>query len=109
GGVPGGVPQGPGQVQRITVGPNVQEANVLERVDPVYPPLALRARIQGIVRFNAVISDGTVIDLQLTSGHPLLVEAARDAVKQRRYRPTLLNGSPVEVVTTIDVAFKLPE
>jgi protein TonB len=110
GGVAAGVSQGSAQTQRIKVGANVQESQLLERVHPVYPPLALQARIQGIVRFNAVIgADGRVTNLRLTSGHPLLVEAARDAVKRWRYRTTLLNGSPVEVVTMIDVPFKLPE
>jgi TonB family protein len=65
----------------------------VRRVEPVYPPLAKQARIQGTVRFTAVTDeDGQVQDLQLISGHPLLVESAREAVMQWEYRPTLLNG-----------------
>ncbi len=75
---------------------------------PIYPPLAKQARIQGTVRFTAVIgTDGTIRDLRLISGHPLLVSAAQDAVKQWAYQPTLLNGEPVEVITQIDVNFTL--
>jgi protein TonB len=75
---------------------------------PVYPPLAKQARIQGVVRFTAIIGrDGTIQNLTLVSGHPLLVSAAQEAVKQWRYKPTLLNGEPVEVVTQIDVNFTL--
>jgi protein TonB len=75
---------------------------------PVYPPLAKQARIQGTVRFTAIIGkDGTIQNLTLISGHPLLVQSATEAVKQWRYKPTLLNGEPVEVVTQIDVNFTL--
>ena len=96
--------------QRIRVGANVQQANLIRNVDPVYPPLAVQARIQGTVRFTAIIGrDGRVQNLQLISGHPILVVAAREAAAQWEYRPTLLNGSPVEVVTTLEVNFKLPE
>jgi protein TonB len=88
----------------------VQQANLIRNVDPIYPPLAVQARIQGTVRFSAIIGrDGRVQNLQLISGHPVLVEAAREAVGQWEYRPTLLNGSPVEVVTAVEVNFKLPQ
>jgi len=94
--------------QRIRVGGNVQQANLLRKVQPVYPPLAKQARISGTVRFTAVIGkDGSIQNLQLVSGHPLLVEAAKQAVSQWQYKPTLLNGEPVEVVTQIDVNFTL--
>ena len=77
---------------------------------PTYPPLAKQARIQGTVRFTAIIGkDGTIQNLQLVSGHPLLVPAAQDAVKQWVYKPTLLNGEPVEVITQIDVNFTLSQ
>ena len=93
---------------RIRVGGNVQATNLVQRVLPVYPPDAKQARIQGKVRFNAVIgTDGHVKELQLVSGHPMLVDAARDAVAQWLYRPTLLNGNPVEVATMIDINFTL--
>ena len=93
---------------RIRVGGNVQECNLITKVDPVYPQLAWQARIQGTVRFQVIIAaDGRMQNIQLVSGHPLLVQAARDAVQQYVYRPTLLNGRPVEVVTTVDVNFSL--
>lgn len=95
---------------RIRVGGNVQSVNLVQKVTPVYPPLAKQARIQGTVRFTVTIGkDGRVMDVELVSGHPLLVEAAKDAVAQWQYRPTLLNGNPVEVVTQVDVNFTLLE
>ena len=95
-------------VQRIRVGGNVQQAKLVSQPKPVYPPLARQARISGVVRFNAVIgTDGRIQNLTLVQGHPLLVPAAQEAVKQWVYQPTLLNGEPVEVVTQIDVNFTL--
>jgi protein TonB len=94
--------------QSIRVGGNVQAANLIRQVKPTYPPLAKQARIQGTVRFNAVIAkDGTIQNLTVVSGHPMLVQSALEAVKQWLYKPTLLNGDPVEVITTIDVNFTL--
>ena len=88
----------------------VQQAKLVRQVAPVYPPQAKQARIQGTVRFAAIIGkDGAVQSLQLLSGHPLLVPAAQDAVKQWVYEPTLVDGKPVEVITQIDVNFKLTE
>jgi len=96
------------QPQRIRVGGNVQAANLIHQAAPVYPPLAKAAAIQGTVRFTVIIGrDGSVQNVTLISGHPLLVEAAREAVQQWQYKPTLLNGQPVEVVTQIDVNFTL--
>src|SRR5207244_5145542 len=90
--------------QRIRVGGTVQAAQVLNAPKPVYPPLAKQARIQGAVRLNVIIGkDGTVQDVAVESGHPLLVPAAIDAVRQWAYRPTALNGQPVEVDTVVDV------
>ena len=81
---------------------------ILNQVQPVYPRLAASARIGGVVRLKAVISkDGRIKDLKLISGHPLLVQAAMDAVRQWTYKPTVLNGKPVEVATEIDVNFTL--
>ena len=95
-------------VQRIRVGGNVQQAMLISQPKPVYPPLARQARISGVVRFNAVIgTDGRIQNLTLVQGHPLLVPSAQEAVKQWVYKPTLLNGEPVEVVTQIDVNFTL--
>jgi protein TonB len=96
--------------QRIRVGGNVQAAMAIRAPKPSYPPLAKQARIQGVVRLNAVIGkDGTIQDLKAASGHPLLVPAALEAVRQWLYKPTLLNGEPVEVVTVIDVNFTLSQ
>ncbi|MBZ5592986.1 MAG: energy transducer TonB [Acidobacteriia bacterium] len=97
-------------VQRIRVGGQVQQANLIRQPKPIYPPLAKQARIQGVVRFEAIIGkDGTIQNLRLVSGHPLLVPAAQEAVKQWLYKPTLLNGEPVEVATVIDVNFTLSQ
>ena len=138
GGVPGGVPGGtPGGVlggiigavptaapppppvkeapkpvtpKQIRVGGNVQAAKLVRQPKPAYPPLAKQARIQGLVRFNAVIGkDGSIQNLTLVSGHPLLVPSATEAVRQWVYQPTLLNNEPVEVVTQIDVNFTLSQ
>jgi TonB family protein len=96
--------------QRIRVGGNVQALNLTRKVTPIYPPLAKQNRIQGMVRFTAVIgADGTIVSLQLVEGHPLLAESAREAVAQWQYKPTLLNGNPVEVLTQIDVNYTLSQ
>jgi len=96
--------------QRIRVGGNVQAAKAIRSPRPVYPPLAKQARISGHVILNAIIGkDGTIQNLTVASGHPLLVPAAMEAVKQWVYQPTLLNGEPVEVVTQIDVNFTLSQ
>jgi TonB family protein len=102
-----GPPQAPA---RIRVGGNVQAMNLINKVAPVYPPLAKQARVQGTVRFTAYIGkDGHVENLEVVSGHPLLIVSALEAVKQWVYKPTLLNGEPVDVVTQIDVNFTLSE
>ena len=94
--------------KRIRVGGNVAKARLIRQVRPQYPPLARQARIQGTVKLSAVISkDGSIQKLEVMSGHPLLVPSALAAVKQWRYRPTLLNGEAVEVLTNIDVNFTL--
>lgn len=96
------------QIPRLTVGGVVQDARIINKVIPPYPPLARQARISGTVRFTAIIArDGSIQNLTLVSGHPLLVRAATDAVRQWRYRPTLLNGEPVEVIAPIEVIFTL--
>jgi len=96
--------------KRITVSTGVQSARLTHQVQPVYPPLARQARIQGTVRLLAVITaEGRIQSLRAESGHPLLVPAAIDAVQQWRYRPTMLNDQPVEVVTQIQVVFTLTQ
>ncbi len=127
GGVPGGVPGGSmggviGSVlsstptvapkiatpQRVRVSSGVVQGLLVRRVNPVYPPLARQARIQGTVILQAQISKtGDIENLQLISGHPMLAPAAIEAVKQWKYRPYLLNGEPCEVDTQIQVNFTL--
>jgi periplasmic protein TonB len=131
GGVPGGIPGGqlggviggivsatsslasvpklqPVVPQRVRISQGVTRGLLIHRVEPSYPPLARAARVQGDVVLTAVISpNGEIENLQLVSGHPMLVPAAISAVKQWRYKPYLLNGQPVEVETTITVIFSL--
>ena len=127
GGVPGGVPGGSmggviGSVlssvpvaapkmaapTRVRVSSGVSTGLLVRKVPPVYPPLARQARIQGVVILQAQISkDGTIQNLQLISGHPMLAPAAIEAVKQWKYKPYLLNGEPVEVDTQVQVNFTL--
>jgi protein TonB len=101
-------PPPPPPQERIRVGGQVQQAKLSNQARPVYPPLARQARIQGTVKLEAIIGkDGTIQELKVVSGHPLLIQSALDAVKQWHYQPTMLNGVPVEVITTIDVNFTL--
>jgi protein TonB len=94
--------------QTMKLGGDVMEARIINRVVPVYPVLAKQMRLSGEVQLLGVIAqDGTVQKLQVISGHPLLVRAALEAVGQWVYRPTLLNGVPVEVVAPITVRFTL--
>jgi periplasmic protein TonB len=94
----------------IRVGGDVQMAKLVKRVLPRYPPLALTARISGTVHLIGIISrDGTIRNLQLVSGHPLLTRAAMEAVQQWIYQPTLLNGEAAEVIAPIDVNFTLAD
>jgi periplasmic protein TonB len=126
GGVPGGVPGGSmGGViggivgstanlpkvatpQRVRVSQGVSTGLLIRKIQPNYPPLARQARIQGTVVLQAEISkEGTIQNLQLISGHPMLAPSAIEAVKQWRYRPYLLNGEPVAVETQVVVNFSL--
>ena len=127
GGVPGGVPGGqmggviggiisstPVAVpkvatpQRVRVSAGVTSGLLIRKVNPIYPPLARQARISGTVILRAVISkDGSIENLSLVSGHPMLAPAAIDAVRQWKYKPYLLNGEPVEVDTEVQVNFTL--
>jgi protein TonB len=131
GGVPGGIPGGqlggviggivnstsnlaivpklqPVMPRRVRISQGVTSGLLLHKVQPTYPLLARDGRIQGDVVLTAIISkDGIIENLQLVSGHPMLVPAAIAAVREWRYRPYLLNGEPVEVETTITVIFSL--
>ncbi len=127
GGVPGGVPGGAiggvlGSVmssvptavpkvatpQRVRVSQGVSQGLLIHKVQPTYPPLARQARIQGTVVLEALIGkDGSIQNLHVVSGHPMLTNAALEAVKEWKYKPYYLNGEPVEVSTTINVNFTL--
>jgi protein TonB len=113
GGVIGGLLGGTANIPKVTlnrvrVSGGVVEGNLIHKVVPPYPALAKTARIQGQVVLHAIISkQGNVENLNVMSGHPMLVQSALDAVKQWKYRPYILNGEPVEVETTITVNFNL--
>jgi len=131
GGVPGGIPGGqlggviggivnstsnlasvpkfvPVVPQRVRISQGVTKGLLIHRVEPTYPALAKQARVQGEVVLSAIINvNGEIQNLQLVSGHPMLVPEAIAAVRQWRYKPYLLNGQPVEVETTITVIFSL--
>jgi protein TonB len=95
-------PEQPHPASPLHKNEGVMEAMLVRRVQPEYPPLARAAHVSGTVQLRAIIArDGTVRELQVVSGNPLLVQAARAAVIKWRYRPTLLNGEPVEVETYI--------
>lgn len=92
------------------VGANAAAAQLIHQVAPAYPPLAKTAHISGTVVLHALIAkDGTIEQLQVVSGPPLLLKSAMDAVQQWAYRPTLVNGDPVRVDTTISVVYTLGE
>lgn len=131
GGVPGGIPGGqlggvigsvisssnslaavpkfiPTAPTRVRISAGVTKGMLIHREEPTYPTLARAARVQGDVILTAVIDvNGQIQNLQLVSGHPMLVPAAMASVKQWRYKPYLLNGQPVEVETTVTVIFTL--
>jgi TonB family protein len=95
-------------LQPRRVGGTIQEPRKLRNVNPIYPPDALQARIQGVVVLECTIDPaGKVVAVRMLQGVPLLTEAAVDAVKQWEYTPTVLNGVPVPVVMTVTVNFKL--
>jgi protein TonB len=102
------IPAAPKPVGTVFRKSEILEGHLLRKVEPKYPPLALAARIQGPVVLEAVISKaGTMENLRLVSGHPMLAGAAIDAVRQWRYRPYILNGDVIEVETEITVNFVL--
>jgi protein TonB len=86
----------------------VAAGRLINKVQPVYPPIAKSARVQGKVILQAQISkNGTIEGLKVVSGHPMLTQAAIDAVSRWRYQPYILNGEPVEVDTQVEVTFTL--
>lgn len=105
---PAAPPPPPAAPKRISVGGNVQAASLVNKVEPQYPPIAKTAHVSGTVVLHAIIAkDGSVEKLQFVSGPALLMASAMSAVKEWRYRPTMLNGQPVEVDTTVQVVFSL--
>jgi periplasmic protein TonB len=95
----------PAEPRRISA---LHPARLLHRVEPIYPKIAVAARIEGTVELAGVIAtDGRIRELRLISGHPMLAKAALDAVRQWIYEPTVLNGEPVEVAAPIQVRFVL--
>jgi periplasmic protein TonB len=112
GGIIGGAGSGPPPPPRpkapLRIGGNVMAASLIHQVTPIYPQIAKTAHISGTIVLHAIIgTDGTVQDLQYISGPPLLMHEAMSAVRQWRYKPTMLNGEPVQVDTTISVVFTL--
>ena len=96
--------------QRVRVPESVQCANLIIQLRPRYPAMATRARIQGAVILEAIISaQGSVENLRVVTGHPLLIQSTLDAVNQWRYKRTVLNGVPVEVITRITVRYRLAQ
>ena len=97
-----------GNARLYRTGGDVQAAKLIYEVKPVYPPIARITRTQGVVVLEAVINkQGTIDTLRVLSGHPVLAQAALDAVKLWKYRPTILNGDPTDVLTTVTVTFIL--
>lgn len=95
-------------ITRIRIGGNVAQSQLIHKVAPIYPTKAIANRISGTVVLHAILAkDGTVLELQYISGPPELMSASMDAVRQWVYKPTLLNGQPVEVDTLISVLFTL--
>jgi TonB family protein len=114
GGVIGGIigsaapPPDPALPRPQRVSSEVMEGNLLKRVEPEYPAFARKAQIHGEVRLQAVVSKtGVIKNLRAISGHPILIQAALDAVKQWQYKPFLLNGEPAEAEGVVIVAFRL--
>ncbi|HEV2132731.1 MAG TPA: TonB family protein [Terracidiphilus sp.] len=95
-------------IQRVQIGAGVAQGRLLQATTPVYPPIAKAMRISGTVVLQATISrSGSISEMKVASGPPMLRQSALDAVKTWRYRPYLLNGRPVEVDTTINVVYTL--
>jgi protein TonB len=94
--------------KKVNISAGVAVGMLLQKTQPIYPPIAKAARVSGTVVLQAMISkQGTIEDLHVVSGPAMLQQAAIEAVKTWRYRPYLLNNEPVEVETTINVIFTL--
>ncbi|HEY2460723.1 MAG TPA: energy transducer TonB [Candidatus Acidoferrum sp.] len=96
------------RVPRIHIGGNAAVKLLSKKVSPVYPFEARQGRIQGTVRLHVIIgTDGGVVSAEVVSGHPLLTESSIHAVRQWQYKPSLFNGEPAEVDTTVDIIYSL--
>jgi TonB family protein len=99
-------PQTPAQAVHVSA--EVAADLLVSKVDPIYPPLARQARIQGVVSLKVIVGNtGDVEDVQLVTGHPMLAPAAIAAVKQWKYRPYLLNGEPIRADIQVQINFTL--
>jgi periplasmic protein TonB len=113
GGITGGIPEPPPPpppppTQPVRVGGNIKPPQKVKHINPVYPPIAQSARVQGIVIIEATIGPGGAVqDAKVLRSIPLLDQAALDAVRQWQFTPTLLNGVPVPVIMTVTVQFTL--
>jgi protein TonB len=108
GGIVGGLPEAPPPMQPVRVGGAIKAPKKLRNVDPIYPPIAEKARVQGMVTLECILSpDGRVAEVKVVSGIPLLDAAAIEAVKQWVFTPTLFNGVPVPAIMTVNVRFAL--
>ena len=108
GGVVGGLADAPPPMEAVRVGGQIKEPKKLKNVNPEYPGIARKARVQGVVQLECTISpQGKVTNVTVVKGIPLLNKAAEEAVKQWVYTPTLLNGVPVPVIMTVTVNFRL--
>ncbi|HXC33941.1 MAG TPA: energy transducer TonB [Verrucomicrobiae bacterium] len=128
GGIPGGVPGGviggvfggamkippppaavaAGPKVPVRVGGNVKPPRLLYSPDPEYPSLARMSRLSGVVIIDAVIDDhGEVKGMRVVSGHPLLIQAALNAVSKRKYEPTILDGEPVPIALKVEITFSV--
>jgi protein TonB len=116
GGIVGGIPGGvgptlglpPPPAQPVRVGGDISAPRLMQRVNPEYPVMAMQAQIEGVVILEAVVDRrGHVETVKVLRGHPLLEEAATDAVREWRYEPLRLNGQPTPFVLTVTVSFTL--
>jgi protein TonB len=108
GGIVGGLPEAPARAAPIRVGGTVREPKRLVSVQPVYPELAMKAKLQGTVIIEATVNErGRVVNVNLLQGAPMLTDAALEAVKKWVYTPTLVNGMPTPIIMTVTVHFRL--